>query len=330
MLQEIRDKIMMILAGGGSFTTEQLTMIDLAVLEAMDNYNVTPKETLPAIRNNMYEEVRGYMRRKEGEIKNNTAVQYIQVLRDFCVAVPKNIKDVTEWDIRKFLDDYQRYRGVGMRRKDSMRLILNGFFRYMSDCGRILSNPMAMIKPYRYKKTVRKPLSNDEYVLFLKACETQRERAMVTVFYATGCRVSEIVNARRSDVDFQNRSITVTGKGDKERYVFFDAQANREMEDYFKERRDRTDALFVSERMPHQPLKANAIEKIINAIGERAGINRRVFPHLLRHTMATHKLNRRMPLEVLQTILGHESADTTRIYAKDDPMRLKYEYILAS
>lgn len=328
-MQEIRDKIMMLLSE--SLTSEQLTMVDMAVLEVLDGYDIRPKETLPATRSNMYEEVRRYIRRKVSSgIKRGTEIQYRQVLRDFCAATPKNIEDVTEWDIRKFLDGYQRYRNIGMRRKDGMRIILNGFFRYLSDSGCIQANPMATFEPIRFKKTIRKPLTNDEYERLKKACVTQKERALITFIYDTGCCVSEVVSANRSDIDYINRSLTVTGKGDKERYVFIDAAASVELDDYFRERTDYNDALFVSDRQPHQRLQKNAIEKIIRAIGERAGINRRVFPHLIRHTMATHRLNRKMPLEVLQTILGHESADTTRIYAKDDPLRIKLEYMMAS
>ncbi len=328
-MQELRDKILTLLAP--NFTQEQLTMIDMAVLEAASDYDIKPKETLPELRHNFWEEIRRYLKRKESAgLKEGTLTQYRQVLRDFCLATPKIIQDVNEWDIRKFLDNYQRLRGIGNRRKDSMRIKLNGFFRYMSDAGIISSNPMATVEPIRYKKNIRRPLTPDEYERFKKNCRTQRERALVAFIYATGCRVSEVEAANKDDIDYESRSVLVVGKGDKERFVYIDPAAAIELDDYFKQRTDFNPALFVSDRYPHERLSVSAIQKIIKEIGKRAGINRRVFPHLIRHTMATHRLNKKMPLEVLQTLLGHESADTTRIYAKDNPRRIQLEYMMTS
>lgn len=148
--------------------------------------------------------------------------------------------------------------------------------------------------------------------------------------FATGYRISEVVALNRTDIDFYTRTIKVTGKGDKERFVYLNAAAIVALEDYFAERKDHQEALFVSTRRPYQRLKNNAIEKIVGRIGERVGINRKVFPHLIRHTMATYMINHGMRIERLQIILGHEKADTTRIYAKDDPEVTKHEYFLAS
>ena len=299
--------------------------------EAASDYDIKPKETLPELRQHFWEEIRGYLKRKESVgRKKGTLTQYKQVLRDFCLATPKKIQDVTEWDIRKFLDTYQQQRGIGNRRKDSMLVKIKGFFRYMSDTGVIALNPAATIEPIRYKKSIRRPLTPDEYERFKKSCRTQRERALVTFIYATGCRVSEVEAANKEDIDYGNRSVLVMGKGDKERFVYMDSAAAIELDDYFKQRTDFNPALFVSDRYPHERLSVSAIQKIIKEIGKRAGINRRVFPHLIRHTMATHRLNKKMPLEVLQTLLGHESADTTRIYAKDNPRRIQLEYMMTS
>lgn len=327
--QVVRDKIMGILAP--NFTSEQLAMIDLAVMEALDGYVVEPESTALAVRGNINAEVKDYLSRKKSKgCKNGTMIQYQQVLRDFCIAVPKPVEKVTEWDIRKFLDNYERYRGIGLRRKDSIRIILNGFFSTLSDTGRIPTNPSAMIEPIKYRKKVRQPLSGQEYIQLREACRTKKERALVTFLYATGCRVSEILDLNREDIDFSTCQIKVCGKGDKERYVFIEDEAIYALKEYLAIRTDNREALFVSDRRPHQRLRKNAIERIIRNLGVRAGINRHVFPHLLRHTMASHMLNHGMPLSSLQTLLGHASADTTRIYAHDDPTKIKYEYMQAA
>ena len=328
-MQEVRDKVLSLLQY--HFNSEQLMMIDIALTEATKGFVLTPVETLPTIRIDILPEIGEFLARKKSKgLARGTLVQYKQVLTAFALATPTTIENIKDWDIIKFLDFYADCRGVGNRRKDAMRVILNGFFRYMADSGRLLANPMVTIEPIKYKKKVRQPLTPVEFERFRRGCLTARERAIVEFIFATGCRISEVVALNRTDIDFYTRTIKVTGKGDKERFVYLNAAAIVALEDYFAERKDHQEALFVSTRRPYQRLKNNAIEKIVGRIGERVGINRKVFPHLIRHTMATYMINHGMRIERLQIILGHEKADTTRIYAKDDPEVTKHEYFLAS
>lgn len=329
MVQEIRDKILSLL--GPNFNGEQLAMIDKAVAESLKGYRVVPEETLPEIRHTALPEVGEFLARKKSKgLSAGSLEQYQQVLKAFCVMTPKAINDIKDWDVLKFLDWYESCRGIGRRRKDTMRVILNGFFRYMADSGKVTNNPMATIEPIKFKKKVRQPLSSIEFEKLRRACKSNKERAIVEFLFATGCRVSEVVNLTRDDIDYFSQTIKVTGKGDKERYVYINAPAIVALDEYFKERTDNSPEIFVSDRRPHMGLKKNAIEKIIRIIGERAGLSRRVFPHLIRHTMASHLYNHGMRLEDLQVLLGHESADTTRIYAKDDPALTKHAYMMAA
>ena len=328
-MQEIRDKILAELAP--HFGAEQLHMIDQAVAAALKGYRVEPEETLPAVPGASMPEVAEYLARKKSKgLKEGTLDQYRQVLMAFAVVTQKQIDKIKDWDVLKFLDQYESYRGIGRRRKDGMRVILNGFFRYMADSGRVRINPMATVEAIKFRKHVRQPLSPVEFERLRRACRTVKERALVEFFFATGCRVSEVVRINREDIDYYNKRIKVIGKGDKERYVFINAAATVALDEYFKERSDNREALFVSDRRPHERLKKNAIEKIIRRIGERAGIGRRVFPHLIRHTTATHLYQHGMRLEDLQAFLGHDSADTTRIYAKDDPTMTQHAYMMAA
>ena len=328
-MQTIRDKILADLAP--NFTPEQLQMIDIAVAGALKGYRIEVEETLPEVRSGSVSEVREFLARKKSKgLQEGTLQQYAQVLQAFCLATPKVIADIRDWDVLRFLDQYESCRGIGKRRKDSMRIILNGFFRYMTDSGRVRINPMATVEAVKFRKKVRQPLTPVEFEKLRRVCRTPKERALVEFFFATGCRVSEVVRINREDIDYYNKRIKVIGKGDKERYVFINAAATVALDDYFISRKDNGEALFVSDRQPHERLKKNAIEKIIRQIGVRAGLGRRVYPHLIRHTTATHLYQHGMRLEDLQVFLGHESADTTRIYAKDDPTITQHAYMMAA
>ena len=329
MIQTIRDRVLALLEP--NLNPEQLAMVDRAVAEALKGCKVEPEETLPAVMNGAMPEAKEFLARKKSKgLAEGTLEQYEMVLKAFCLATPKAIQDIKDWDILKFLDQYESIRHIGKRRKDTMRVILNGFFRYMTDSGRVRVNPMATVEAIKFRKKVRQPLTPVEFERLRRSCKTARESAIVELLFATGCRVSEIIALNREDVNYENKQIKVVGKGDKERFVFLNAPAIVALDNYFKVRRDHNEALFVSVRAPYERIDKAAIRKIIRRIGERAGIGRRVYPHLIRHTIATHLYTHGLRLEDLQVFLGHASADTTRIYAKDDPTLTKHAYMTAA
>lgn len=325
-MQEIRDKVLSLLSS--NMTAEQLQMVDLAVAEALQGYKVIKEETLPAPQTfGIPPEVAEYLARKKSKgLQPESIEQYSYVLKSFFLYTQKNIHDICEGDIRKFLDAYETFKGIKRRRKAGMRVILNGFFRYLNETGRIRCNPMSGVEPIKFDKRVREALTDLEFTRLRRACETPRERAIVEFLFATGCRVSELTNLNRSDIDFENRQVKVFGKESKERFVFLNASAIIALDEYFKSRSDSNDALFVSSRHPFQRIKKRAVENEVRQVGERANILKRVIPHILRHTTATYLLRHGMLLEDVQDYLGHESVDTTRIYAKSDPDALKNSY----
>ena len=315
--REIRDKILTLLRS--NFDSTELTMIDSAIEEVIGSLSITEQETSLITTNSCMPDVLNYLVRKKAKgLTEATLEQYSLTLKAFCIGVPKALPDITEWDILNFLDDYERRRNISKRRKDTMRVILNGFFRYMADCGRIRSNPMATIEPIKYQKNVRQPLTDMELEKLRYACTKKKERALLEFFFATGCRVSEAVNVNISDIDFANGSLKVIGKGNKERLVLLNAAAVMAIQTYLDTREDNEDALWISDRRPYHRIKKEALEKIIRKLGEKAELGRRVYPHLLRHTTATFLLRHGMPLEQVQDYLGHENINTTRIYAKTD------------
>lgn len=326
-MREIRDKILSILSY--SFNDNQLKIIDGALASVLSEYDISIKEkSLTVINNGFVPEVYEFLARKKSKgLSKGTLRQYEQVLRSFFIATEKPIKEITDWDVINFLDGYEKCRNIGKERKDSMRRILNTFFRYMIDSGKIKINPMATIENIKFKKKVRQPLTAIEFEKVRRACKTLKERALIEFFFATGCRVSEVVNVNKCDIDYKEKRLKILGKGNKERWVFLNASSIVALEEYLENRTDCNEALFVSDRQPHQRLKKNAIEKIIGIIGERSKIGRKLYPHLIRHTTATYLYQHGMRIEDLQVILGHESADTTRIYAKDDPSHIKHAYM---
>ena len=172
---------------------------------------------------------------------------------------------------------------------------------------------------------IREALTSREVEKLRIACGADiRDNAVLELFLATGCRVSEVVGMRIEDIDLQAGCVKVLGKGQKERIVFFGDRAIEYLEIYLGDRK--SGAVIISSRAPHQGVKKNALENIIRRIAAQAGLDKRVFPHLLRHTFATRALNKGMPLPTLCDLMGHSSVETTRIYAKNSGAKMKYEY----
>lgn len=272
-------------------------------------------------------EISHYLLRKKSKgLSQGSIEQYHIVLKSLNSYLTIPLSQITDWDILSFLDNYEQTRHISKHRKENMRIILNGFFRYETDLGNILRNPMCTIDAIKYRKKTRIPLSDIELELLRNSTTNIRDKAILEFFFSTGCRVSEVCSLDKTDINFTSRTIKVLGKGDKERIVFLNAAAIVSLQKYLNSRTDTDPALFVCIRKPYTRLKKGSIEKIIKRLGEKAGLNRNIYPHLIRHTTATYLLNHGMNLEEVQLILGHESVDTTRIYAKSDTTLLMNSY----
>lgn len=325
-MNEIRNSVMMQLQD--ELSEEQLRAVDMAVGIAMQGYRFQKDETLPAVYENHYPvEVCEFLTRKRIKgLAKETRDAYEYALKTFFLWSGKKPEQVEDCDVLKFLSEYETRRQVQKQRINQLRIILNGFFSFLRDAGRIMVNPMATIEKIQFPKPVRHPLNDVEAEKLRRACMTVRERALISLFLATGCRISELTGLNRDDIDTNTRMLYVWGKGRKERVVYLDARAVIDLQEYLFTRSDQCPALIVSERAPYQRLKRNMVGKIVREIGKRAGIDRHVFPHLLRHTFATSMLRRRMSVDTLQTIMGHESIETTMIYAKQSIANVQAEY----
>ena len=291
-------------------------------------YDIQKKETsLTTYEPQIPECYKAYMVSKKIEgLSKETLKTYDLYLKDFLLYIRKPVREITANDIRIYLFSYQRKNGVSNRTMDGRRLVINTFLEWCRTERYIDWNPCSQIRPIKYESKPREPLTGIELELVRDACRTYREKAIIEVFYSTGCRVSEMVNLSKSDVDFVKGEVKLFGKGAKHRISYINARAEVSLKKYLFSRRDENPALFVSDRNPHDRLKKTAIEKVVREIGERSGIGRRVFPHIIRHTTATDALERGMNIAEVQKILGHEKMDTTMIYAKVCQENVKHDH----
>ncbi|ALC91628.1 integrase [Bacillus sp. FJAT-18017] len=192
---------------------------------------------------------------------------------------------------------------------------MKSLFRWCHEEGHISHNPAAKIKEPKVGKRIPKFLTEKEIEMLREACISPMEKALFEFMFSTGCRIGEIVSLECNSINWSNRSAIVRGKGDKEREVYFNIRAEIWLKRYIDSREDNDAAIFVTERHPHR-MSIAQMRYVIKRISARAGINKEIHPHQLRHSYATHLLNNGAPIEVIQSLLGHEKSETTRIYAQ--------------
>lgn len=303
-----------------------LQVIDGALSAVLRDYEVQKRETQLSTNVIQFPELEIFIGKlRFDNYSSSTIMQYEKFLKDMLCFIGKPVWEIKDFDVVNCLNDYEAATGISASTKNHKRLIASSFFGFLHGRGYIQRNPMATIDPIKYVAEVREALTPREVEKLRIACGTNiRDNAVLELFLASGCRVGEVVGMRVEDIDFKAGCVKVLGKRQKERIVFFSERALEYLERYLGERR--SGPVILSCRAPHQGLRKNALENIIRKIADRAGIDKRVFPHLLRHTFATRALNKGMPLPSLCDLMGHSSVDTTRIYAKNSQGRLKFEY----
>lgn len=293
----------------------------------------TVSKGLGSGRNNLRRRVKQFLNAKRVDgLSEKTLREYRYKLDTFMSQVDKHVTKITVDDIR----DYIVYLYEERHNRDSSVQThintLRSLFSWLRDEGIIKRNPMAKIKSLKIdRKAARVPLSAEETERYRDACQNYREKALFEVYLSSGCRLDELVGKTIDDINWQERSLSVLGKGGKERTVYFSVRAKLMLEEYFKRRRGDTRALFASSRWPYNPIQARAVEQIIRRIGDRAKIQQRVFPHRLRHTFATSSYERGMELPIIQQLLGHNDINTTEIYVEisQSTVRHAYEKVVA-
>lgn len=217
-------------------------------------------------------------------------------------------------DIRQYLVDYQKKNGSSKVTIDNMRRIFSSFFAWLEDEDYIAKSPVRRIHKIKTDTLVKEVLTDEQLEQLRDNCSEKRDLAMIDLLISTGIRVGELVQLNRKDIDFHERQCVVFGKGSKERFVYFNARTKLHLQDYLNDRTDTDDALFVSLASPHSRLTISGVETRIKELGKRLDMPK-VHPHKFRRTMATIAIDKGMPIEQVQKILGHVRIDTTLQYA---------------
>lgn len=226
----------------------------------------------------------------------------------------KSVKYIITDDIRGYLTEYQRKNDLSKVTVDNIRRILSSFFSWLEDEDYILKNPVRRIHKVKTGTNIKETYSDETLELMRDNCTELRDLAMIDMLASTGMRVGEMVLLNRNDIDFNERECIVFGKGSKERIVYFDARTKIHLQNYLKSRKDNNEALFVSLKAPYERLQIGGIETRLREFGRKLGVSK-VHPHKFRSTLATMAIDKGMPVEQLQQLLGHRKIDTTLQYA---------------
>lgn len=283
----------------------------------------------------------------EGKSKKTIGYYKSTICALFDYYPDKHVEDLTTEDIRKYLFNRMTYApqedphilkyGIvyygkkwTKRSADNIRRILNVFFKWLVSERIILFNPLDPIKKIKHAKKIKQPFTAEDVMRLRDACRDTRDRAIVEFLLSTGCRAGEVVGVKISDINWQDQEVVVKGKGDKERYVYLNDICIHYLKKYLDERDDGIDHLFVTLNaeaggdLPN-PLGQTGFGACVRELGARAGV-KDVHPHRFRHTFATTALNKGIPLEQIQQMMGHENIDTTLIYAKVAHDEIKYAH----
>ena len=226
----------------------------------------------------------------------------------------KDVKHIVTDDIRTYLTEYQARKQSSKVTIDNIRRILSSFFSWLEDEDYILKSPVRRIHKVKTGTNIKETYTDEALELMRDNCTELRDLAIIDMLASTGMRVGEMVLLNREDIDFNERECVVFGKGDKERIVYFDARTKIHLLNYLNSRNDDNPALFVSLQKPYNRLQISGVEVRLRQYGKRLGLNK-VHPHKFRRTLATMAIDKGMPIEQLQQLLGHRRIDTTLQYA---------------
>ena len=243
-----------------------------------------------------------------------TLTYYKATIEDSISEIGKQIRHITTEDLRSYLTEYQRKRQSSRVTIDNIRRILSSFFSWLEDEDYILKSPVRRIHRVKTSTVIKETYTDEALETMRDNCTELRDLAMIDLLASTGMRVGEMVLLNREDIDFNERECIVFGKGDKERLVYFDARTKIHLQNYLASRTDAEQALFVSLKAPHKRLQIGGVESRMREMGKRLDIPK-VHPHKFRRTLATVAIDKGMPIEQLQQLLGHQRIDTTLKYA---------------
>ena len=254
-----------------------------------------------------------------------TIKYYKEIIEKFVNSFDKSIKQISTNEIRNYLSNYKDNSSCGSTTIDNIRRVLSSFFSWLEDEDYIIKSPVRRIYKIKTAVVVKEVLTDENLERLRDECENIRDLSLIELLISTGMIVGELVNLNINSLNFEDRSCIVLGKGNKEREVYFDAKTKLHLKEYISKRNDSNDALFVSMREPHQRLSISCIELIIRTLGINSNINK-VHPHKFRRTLATMAIDKGMPVEQVQKLLGHVKIETTMNYALVNQSNVKISH----
>jgi site-specific recombinase xerD len=277
------------------------------------NYDVTLEEKSKEISGENLVESFLSAKKIEG-CSEKTLKYYYATIQSMLDEIKKDVKHIVTDDIRCYLTEYQVNNKSSKTTIDNIRRILSSFFSWLEDEDYILKSPVRRIHKVKTGINIKETYSDEALEIMRDNCVELRDLAIIDMLASTGMRVGEMVLLNREDVDFNERECVVFGKGNKERIVYFDARTKIHLQNYLSKRKDNNPALFVSLKAPYDRLKIGGVEVRLRNFGKQLGLNK-VHPHKFRRTLATMAIDKGMPIEQLQKLLGHSKIDTTLQYA---------------
>ena len=306
----MEEKIVLVLNEMSEYlTVEQMKKLQEVIVKTFAE-NEAPKTE---ISNNEF--LKMFLDAKRIEGPSDRTIKYYRVTIEHLLKnVVSPIRKITTEMMRAYLVDYQKINNCGKTTVDNIRRNISSFFSWLEEEDYILKSPMRRIHKIKTQKTVKNIISDEEIEKLRDNCKNIRDTAMIDLLYSTGIRVGELVKLNIEDIDFSERECVVFGKGDKERRVYFDAKSKIHLKNYIESRKDNNPALFVTLNAPYDRLKISGVEIRIRELGRMLNLEK-IHPHKFRRTMATRAIDKGMPIEQVQKILGHSQIDTTMQYA---------------
>ena len=302
--------------------SEYLSISQMRKLQEVLLKNFTEKsEMVCDISNNDYLEMFLEAKQIEG-CSDRTIKFYRMTIEKMLQCVLSPIRKITTEDMRSYLSDYQKINNCSKVTVDNVRRNISSFFSWLEEENYILKSPMRRIHKIKTNQQVKDIITDEDIERLRDKCTCSRDLAMIDLLYSTGIRVGELVNLNINDIDFPARECVVFGKGGKERRVYFDAKAKLHLLKYIDSRVDDNEALFVTLDAPHDRLKISGVEIRMRTLGRSINLNK-IHPHKFRRTMATRAIDKGMPIEQVQKILGRSQIDTTMQYAMVNQSNVK-------
>lgn len=256
---------------------------------------------------------------------DRTLNYYKTTVEHFIFRVGTGVRKITTEEIREYLSNYQKRNNCSNVTIDNIRRNISSFFSWLEEEDYILKSPMKRIHKIKTKTVVKSIISDEGIEKLRDNCKEKRDLAIIDLLYSTGIRVGELVNLNIDDIDFEGRECIVYGKGDKERRVYFDAKAKVHLKEYMEARTDTNEALFVTLNAPYDRLKISGVEIRLRKLGRTLELEK-IHPHKFRRSMATRAIDKGMPIEQVQKILGHSQIDTTMQYAMVNQSNVKMSH----